>query len=767
MATLTIASPGIQINETDQSLIVRNNTGDNVFITGFTNQGPTNEIISVTSVSELESIFGLPTNAAERYFYQSARQILISSPANLYVTRMPYGSAAGSVFGSNYTVLAYPVKGTLSYTATSDAPTFVTYANSTSSINYSDLSTYNLGEPVSLVITDAQYDTLVQGGVNWNSTFSNPISSITGTTSSITFSPTIASWSDLPKAGLVVLNNSKAVVNNLFEGTYIALADNSGNNPATDFNCVTGVRAINLNNNGLQSYITVPSTRLNFSLSASYVNSKVSISELIEKVPTAFNFGTSAYNDCLTLAVFKIRPSIYNQDTTVLDYVFQEAYTGSLYGNRKQNNPNGGSPITFNLDQVVANSNSKNIKVFTNPNIAYGGVWVDNNGNPNKSVRILGEAQNLYGNGAYQITTNKTVNDLGDIPSKLDKVLANIDNIDLSLDIVAEAGLGTIYTSSKARWRDANYGNSGTYSPVYFDENYQLSLSGLKGQSNGNTDTVATDYQSIIGKFVTFANDTRKDHIFISDPLRNIFVQGSNGKISKSSSYVFSTDVYWALRNLYAANVSSYVATYGNWLKVNDSASNSQVWVPASGWVAASMASTSQAKYPWAAPAGFNNGTLNGLIDIAINPTQKHRDLLYKINVNPIAYFPGDGYVIFGQKTLFTKPSAFDRINVRRLFLTLEKQTKNLLKFFVFEPNTFTTRTRLVNALSPIFDQAKAHEGLYDYKIVCDDRNNTPDVIDNNQLNISLYIQPVRTSEFILADFVATRTGVNFNELIG
>jgi len=156
---------------------------------------------------------------------------------------------------------------------------------------------------------------------------------------------------------------------------------------------------------------------------------------------------------------------------------------------------------------------------------------------------------------------------------------------------------------------------------------------------------------------------------------------------------------------------------------------------------------------------------LSNVIDLAINPTQKQRDLLYRININPIAFFPGDGYVIFGQKTLFNKPSAFDRINVRRLFLYLEKTVKRLLKYYVFEPNTFATRTRLVEALLPTFNQAKLHDGVYDFKIICDERNNTPDVIDNNELKLSIYIQPVRTAEFILADFIATRTGINFNEL--
>jgi hypothetical protein len=350
---------------------------------------------------------------------------------------------------------------------------------------------------------------------------------------------------------------------------------------------------------------------------------------------------------------------------------------------------------------------------------------------------------------------------VGNVPVKLQRILNNIDTLDQELDITVEAGLGTIWASAKARKQ-----NLGT-SAYIFDDTYNVDISVLKTQTNDPVGGVASDYQDIANQFVAFADNTRKDHIFIADGLRNIFVQGKNTKASDATSYVFSSDVYWPLKNLFGSIESSYVATYGNWIKVNDATSNQQVWVPSSAWVAAVIAQASQNVAPWSAPAGFNRASLTNVIDVAVNPTQKQRDLLYKINVNPIAYFPGDGYVIFGQKTQYKKPSAFDRINVRRLFLSLEKSTKRVLKYFLFEPNTFVTRTRVVNALKPSFDQALNSDGLYAYKIVCDERNNTPDVIDNNQLNISIYIQPVRTAEFILCDFIATQTGVNFNELIG
>jgi hypothetical protein len=730
MSTLTISSPGVQINEVDLSVRTATTGATTVFVTGFANQGPTNELINVSSISEFENIFGTPTNAVERYFYQTSRQILNASPANLLVTRMPYGSGNGAGFSNQYTALVYPL--------------------SSNASTYSASSAFTVLPPKSILLTDDQYNTLLAGNVTWG----------TGYTSN-----TIQNFSDLTNyGGIVVLDSVKTSVDDLYQGYYIGFADNSNVNPATDFNAITSVQAANAVTGTYQTFTTVPSSRLNFSLTQSFSAAGTSLSQIIENYPVRYNFGSSSYNDCLTLMLFKIRSSTYAQDTVTLDYVVSEGYTGSLNANRTQNNVNGGPAITFNLDNI-ANTGSTNITVITNPNISRTGTWTNSDGTPAKTVRVDNSAKNLYSKGVFIANTNVNADDVGNVPQKLQRILQNIDNLDVNLDVSVEAGLGTIWASAKARWSDANYGNSSATAPYIFDENYYLSLTGLKNQSTGSSDSVATNYQAIASQFVSFASNTRKDHIFIADPVRNIFVQGVNTKNSTLPNFVFSTDIYWSLLNLYGSSISSYATTYGNWLLVNDSASNSQVWIPSSGFAAAIFATVSQTNYPWTAPAGFNRATLTNVLDLAINPSQKQRDLLYKINVNPIAYFPGDGYVLYGQKTLFTKPSAFDRINVRRLFLTLEKATKKLLKYYVFEPNTFTTRTRLVNALAPIFDQAKNSDGLYDYRIICDTSNNTPAVIDNNQLNVAIYIQPVRTAEFILCDFIATTTGVNLNEL--
>ena len=759
MATRTITSPGVQINEVDLSVIARPSGATNVFVTGFASQGPTDEVINVGSISEFESVFGSPTNAAERYLYHSARQLLTQSPANLLVTRMPYGSGSGDGFSNQYSALVYPVSSVLETFVPSYSGNGTTINNVVTATNsvyqqatYENSTKFVVLEPYSVLLTDAQYQNIVENNIVWADSYTPGV---------------IYQADDIKWGGIVVLDSAKTSVNNLYEGYYVALADNSNNNPATDFDAIQAAKASYVIQDGTHQYFTtIPNARLNFSLTQAYSANGTSISQTIEQFPRDYDFGTPFYNDCLTLMVYKLRSSIYAQDTVVLDAVVAEGYTGSLYGLRTQNNKNCGAPVSFFLDNI-ANQSSSTIKVITNPYISNTGSWLSPEGVPSKTVRLASQTKNLFSQGVYISDTNTVAGDVGNVPLKLQRILSNIDNLDVDLDVIAEAGLGTIWTSAYTRWCDANYGNANYMKPKIFDENYNVDISVLKTQTNDPVGGIASNYLDVAEQFIAFADNTRKDHVFIADPLRNIFVQGANTKVAKNAGYVFSSDVYWPLKNLYNGSISSYATVYGNWLKTNDAASNKQVWVPASGWVAATFATVAQNSYPWIAPAGFNRGALTNVTDVGISPTQKQRDLLYRINVNPIAFFPGDGYVIFGQKTLFTKPSAFDRINVRRLFLTLEKTTKNVLKYYVFEPNTFTTRTRLANSLKPTFDQAKTYEGLYDYKIVCDERNNTPDVIDNNELRISIYIQPVRTAEFILCDFIATRTGVNFNELIG
>ena len=179
------------------------------------------------------------------------------------------------------------------------------------------------------------------------------------------------------------------------------------------------------------------------------------------------------------------------------------------------------------------------------------------------------------------------------------------------------------------------------------------------------------------------------------------------------------------------------------------------------------MVRTDQQRDPWYSPAGFNRGGIKNVIKLAFNPNKAERDVLYKAGVNPVVSFPGQGTVLFGDKTLLAKPSAFDRINVRRLFIVLEKAISTASKFTLFEFNDEFTRANFVNLVEPFLRDVQGRRGITDFRVVCDETNNTPEVTDRNEFIGDIFIKPARSINFIQLNFVAVRTGVDFSEVVG
>lgn len=190
-------------------------------------------------------------------------------------------------------------------------------------------------------------------------------------------------------------------------------------------------------------------------------------------------------------------------------------------------------------------------------------------------------------------------------------------------------------------------------------------------------------------------------------------------------------------------------------------------WVPLNGDVAGLCVRTDNTNDPWWSPAGFNRGQIKNLVKLAFNPRKAERDILYKNGINPVVTFPGQGTVLFGDKTLLAKPSAFDRINVRRLFIVLEKAIAVASKFTLFEFNDAFTRAQFRNLINPYLRDVQGRRGVYDFLVVCDESNNTPEVIDRNEFVGDIYIKPARSINFIQLNFVAVRTGVSFSEVVG
>lgn len=212
---------------------------------------------------------------------------------------------------------------------------------------------------------------------------------------------------------------------------------------------------------------------------------------------------------------------------------------------------------------------------------------------------------------------------------------------------------------------------------------------------------------------------------------------------------------------------SSYAVVDSTALKVYDKYNDQFVWIPASSSVAGLCAKTDSVADAWFSPAGFNRGQLLGVTKVAYNPNQVDRDELYQSRVNPIVTFPGEGTVLYGDKTAQSKPSAFDRINVRRLFIVLEKAIATAAKYQLFEFNDEFTRAQFRAMVEPFLREVKGRRGLTDFAVICDGTNNTGEVVDTNNFVADIYIKPNRSINFITLNFVATRTGVEFSEVIG
>jgi len=212
---------------------------------------------------------------------------------------------------------------------------------------------------------------------------------------------------------------------------------------------------------------------------------------------------------------------------------------------------------------------------------------------------------------------------------------------------------------------------------------------------------------------------------------------------------------------------SSYGTLDSTALKVYDKYNDVFIDIPSSGHVAGLMANTDTVADAWFSPAGFTRGQILGVTRVSFNPKKAERDTLYKARVNPIVSFPGEGTVLFGDKTLLSRPSAFDRINVRRLFMVLEKAVATASKFQLFEFNDEFTRAQFRNLVEPFLREVKGRRGITDFKVVCDETNNTGQVIDANEFVCDIYIKPARSINFITLNFIATRTGVDFDEIAG
>ena len=259
-----------------------------------------------------------------------------------------------------------------------------------------------------------------------------------------------------------------------------------------------------------------------------------------------------------------------------------------------------------------------------------------------------------------------------------------------------------------------------------------------------------------VDNLITIA-ENRKDAVVFASPQRSDVVNITNSNTQMTNVIGF----FNAIRS------SSYVVFDSGYKYAYDRYNDVYRFVPLNGDMAGLSARTDTVADSWFSPAGFNRGIVRGAVKLAYNPTKSQRDQLYPARINPVATFPGQGTVLFGDKTGLTTPSAFDRINVRRLFIVLEKAISTASKFQLFEFNDEFTRANFRNIVEPFLREVQGRRGITDFLVVCDETNNTGEVIDRNEFIAEIFIKPARSINFITLSFVATRTGVSFDEVAG
>ena len=340
-----------------------------------------------------------------------------------------------------------------------------------------------------------------------------------------------------------------------------------------------------------------------------------------------------------------------------------------------------------------------------------------------------------------------------------------------------------IYAQSKyVYWMDHNTSGSNwgsNASGVTFTAVNTPTLESLSGGANGSSVTTGqkkTAYEKFqdaetvdVGLIIAGSGDgthvenlitiaeIRKDAVVFASPERADVVNVSNSETQKSNVISFFD----------SRSSSSYCVFDSGYKYMYDKYSDVYRFVPLNGDIAGLAARTDLVADSWFSPAGFNRGNVRGAVKLAFNPTKSQRDELYMKRINPVCTFPGQGTVLFGDKTALSSPSAFDRINVRRLFITLEKAISTASKFQLFEFNDEFTRANFRAIVEPFLREVQGRRGITDFLVVCDNTNNTGDVVDRNEFVAEIFVKPNRSINFIKLQFVATRTGVAFEEVAG
>lgn len=810
MPLRTIQSPGVEIREIDKSQFAPSIVGTYCLVQGFADKGVDLDPLEIASNSDLEANFGLPTNEAERYFYYSCAEV-IRQGGNLVAAKLPYNSVmcnnykylgltidtANTISGAYNAPAVYGPSGFLSgalaggiLTVTHNlhnttrttaivtnmsggvvTPVAVTWpTEDTAAINLSSLTAVMTGT------WTVEIDLAVGGG---NDTIYNDVRCLTGLgftkaasaaldqstlsnnlpTSAYALIEAGAEWdetgipAEIVDFHFILVNDSKNRITgpDANEGIFVSIVDPvhalrvqrmlASPEDSDPMDLITGIDATSGTN--------IVSGEIGESLTGIFTGSSFSETVMRQFPSMQFLNGgdtiDSFYAQHVGIVVCRAYGDQNNEGK--LNFSTIEAFAGSIH--RDKRDPATGQSI-FICDLV--NARSEYITMFENPKLkpTTPGYVVELPDEADTSIVLFRDRSDLTLMGFTEDESKKWIVSTG-VVTNMKKVFEKLSNIDeIQIDVVVDAGLTTI----------TEFCDTGTTTGCLFDPVNDVDDAAI------NSSTDVEQWRNVCDEFIAFCKDIRKDCMCILDVPRNLVLDANLKWVRKTEpDNTFSNTIGKRLRYCTGLN-TSYAAMYADWMKMIDDYTGVAFWMPPSCKAAGIYIRTDRVANMWDAPAGLNRGIIDGIVDLAFNPNIKEADQLYTKSFNYAKRYPLDGFILEGQKTTQAKPSAFDRVNVRRLFLRLERLVYQVARYFVYEPNNIFTRRLLVAVITPIFQSVKAAGGLYDYRIECSELNNTAEVIDHNELKVAILLKPVRTAEFILVDFVATRTDANFQEIL-
>jgi len=725
--------PGVSIEEQDVSMVSPNLQMLTALVVGFANEGEDLVPMRFSDINSYLTSHGAPQTEAEYYSYAAVKEIL-DQQGNVIFAKLQYNNDSRD----SYRAIGFTLSAAVTVPASGSMALSALFANADgSAISGMAIRPIDADEVTNNISSDELDALRTANNFSVVTNYSNHSFVIVNTSRDA-----LTGQDENNGLFVMVLPAYNAIAwQNLapFETTSA---------PYPGWALLDGVLLPNaLSALGIQTNLTAPSGWV-MAPSAIYTSDSIAKSiprEFPAILQTSEGVVDRTYLNQVVVLVLKTYTDTNNGD--LLNYQLVEKFTGSL---RSTDTDPTTKQSIFIGDKI--NSESNYIEFYFNTDDD--SLIIDKNASVLYTIIRGGSGQlaDTIHWPMLSFTSLETVKNIRytDITSGLDYVYTNMTNIDANrLDVVVDAGLSNIaqYTY--------NHDNT-PYSPAIWDS---------------ANDAITSRYdieqwKTTCDAMISFCQNTRKDCMAILDAPRAIALEGNLKTVRPAKpENTIDASIIPKLKYMQGIN-SSYGAMYTTWMKVINAFTGNQIWIPESIKVIGRYCYTERVFNFWDAPYGLDKGLVAGVTDISFNPNSKQQDQIYLKNFNYAVDLPYEGVIVWGQKTLQSAPSAFDRVNVRRLFLKMERLTYDVARYFVSTLNNSYTRTRLLNTLDPKFANVERLGGLYDYKLVCDETNNTTEVIDNNELKLAVLLKPAHSADFILVKFVALRTGGSFSEVL-